>query len=132
MIIVYVFGLIVPWIFYLIDLIGNNFDAWFSDSTLQKLKVKDNSFLRKVIPLKEGDIIKNGRVCGHRYYLLPRVLALFIQSIILLLGLILLIIHLVFVSFMSSLFITIVGCVLLAIWVLYTFTMSILSQGLEI
>ncbi len=47
-----------PWTLYFLDLLGNNFDAHFSKETLNKLRVKDNSILRKIIPLKEGNIIK--------------------------------------------------------------------------
>lgn len=128
----YISGLVIPWIFYFVDLLSNNFDAHFSNSTLQKLKVSENSFLRKIIPLKEGDIIKNGRICGHRYFLYPRVLAVFIQTIILLLGLILLSIHLIIIPFIPNLVLGFIGGILLVLWLIYTIIMNILSQGLHI
>lgn len=125
-------GLIIPWIFYLLDLLGNNFDAHFSNNTLKKLRVKESSFLRKIIPIKEGDIIKNGSVVGHRYYLYPRVLALFVQSIILLMGLIIIVIHLIFLQFISNFIFGIIGGILLGIWIIYTLIMNILSQGFHV
>ena len=132
MIWLYISGLLIPWIFYFLDLLGNNFDGHFSNKTLAFLRVKNDSFLRKVIPLKEGDIIRNGQVRGHRYYLYPRVLALFIQSIITILGLILLFIQLILVSFMPNVILGIIGGLLLGVWVIYTLIMCILSQGLHI
>ena len=132
MIWLYISGLIIPWIFYFLDLLGNNFDGGFSNKTLDFLRVKNDSFLRKVIPLKEGDIIRTGQVRGHRYYLYPRVLALFIQSIITILGLILLFIQLILVSFMPNVILGIIGGLLLGVWVIYTLIMCILSQGLHI
>lgn len=130
--ITYIGGLIFPWLFYLSDLLGNNFDAHFSEKTRNKLRVKDNSFLKKLLPLKEGDIVKNGHICGHRYYLYPRVLAVFIQTIILLLGIVLLIIQLLVIPFIPNVVFWIVGGSSLGIWGIYTLTINIVSQGLHI
>ena len=131
MIWLYVSGLFIPWVFYFFDLLGNNFDSHFSSETLKKLTVSKTSFLRKVIPLQEGDIVRNGQICGRRYYLYPRVLAVFIQSLIVLIGLIMIAIHLLLVPFISNLIFGIVGGGLLGVWFLYTLIMSILSQGLH-
>ena len=132
MIWLYICGLVIPWIFYFIDLLGNNYDAHFSEGTLKRLRVKDNSFLRKIIPLKEGDIIKNNIVCGYRYYLYPRVLALFIQTIVVLLGCIALIIYFIFSLFIFDLVLGIIGGILLGLWLIYTLIMNVSSQGLHI
>lgn len=132
MIWLYISGLIIPWIFYFFDLLGNNFDGWFSPSTLEKLRVKESSFLRKIIPLKEGDIVKNGRISGHRYFLYPRALALFIQSIFILIGLIMLAVHLILVSFVPNVIFGIIGGALLGLWLIYTIIMNVLSQVLHI
>ena len=121
-----------PWIFYFSDLLGNNFDAHFSYNTLKRLTVSKNSFLRKIIPLKEGDIIRNGKICGYRYYLYPRVLAVFIQSIIILIGLIILAIHLFLFPFIPDLILGIVGGISLGLCIIHTLVMSVLSQGLHI
>ena len=132
MIWLYVGGLVIPWIFYFFDLLGNNFDSHFSNKTLKRLTVSKTSFLRRVIPLREGDIVRKGQICGHRYYLYPRVLAVFIQSLIILIGLIMIVIHLLLVPFIPNLIFGIVGGGLLGLWILYTLIMSILSQGLHI
>ena len=132
-IIMYLTGLIGPWIMYLSDLFGNNFDACFSENTKRKLRVKDNSFLRKIIPLKEGKIFnKKGEQCGYRYYLYPRVLALFIQSIILLLGLIAFAVHLLFVPFIPDLVFLVVGLTSFVIFVIYISIINTASQGLHL
>ncbi len=115
------------------DLFGNNFDAHFSDDTLRKLRVKDDSFLRKIIPLKEGKLFnKKGEQYGYRYYLYPRVLALFIQSIIVLLGLIALAIHFLLVPFISNSAFLIIGLTSLGIWAIYISIINIASQGLHL
>lgn len=132
MIWIFLIGLVVPWVFYFSDLLGNNFDAHFSDRTLKKLRVNEKSFLRKIIPIKEGKIIKNGKIYQYRYYLYPRVLALFFQSIIFIFGLIILFIHLFICSIFSNLFFEIAGGCLMGIWIIYTLIMNILSQGLHI
>lgn len=132
MIWLFVFGLVYPWIFYFSDLLGNNFDCWFSSKTLKRLTVSKTSFLRKVIPLREGEIVRKGKICNYRYYLYPRVLALFIRSLIILIGLIMLAIHLFLVPFIPNLIFGIVGGGLLGLWILYTLVMIILSQGLQI
>ena len=132
-IIMYLTGLVGPWIMYLSDLFGNNFDACFSENTKRKLRVKDNSFLRKIIPLKEGKIFnKKGEQCGYRYYLYPRVLALFIQSIILLLGLIAFAVHFLFVPFMPDSVFLVVGLTSLVVFAIYISIINTASQGLHL
>ena len=132
-IIMYLTGLVGPWIMYLSDLFGNNFDACFSENTKRKLRVKDNSFLRKIIPLKEGKIFnKKGEQCGYRYYLYPRVLALFIQSIILLLGLIAVAVHFLFVPFMPDSVFLVVGLTSLVVFAIYISIINTASQGLHL
>ena len=130
--IIYFCGLIFPWVFYLSDLLGNNFDAYFSEETRQKLRVKDESFLRKIILVKEGNITKRGEVVGYRYYLCPRVLALFIQSIIGIVGLVIATIHLIIVPFIPHIVLYIIGGVLLGLWAIYTLTINILAAGFKI
>ena len=132
-IIMYFTGLIGPWIMYLSDLWGNSFDAHFSDDTLRKMRVKDTSFLRKIIPLEEGKIFnKKGEQCGYRYYLYPRVLALFIQSIILLLGLIAFAVHFLFVPFIPDSVFLVVGLTSLVIFAIYISIINTASQGLHL
>jgi len=126
---VYIGSLVFPWIFYLLDLHGNNFDAHFSNQTLRKLRVKDNSFLRKVMPFKEGDIIRNGKVRGYRYCLYPRLLAFLIQTIILFLGTFALVIHLAFIPFIPDPIFGYIGGALLILWIIYTLIINVSSQG---
>ena len=127
--IMYLTGLIGPWIMYLSDLFGNNFDAGFSENTKRKLRVKDDSFLRKIIPIKEGKVFKYG-TWYYRYFLYPRAFALFIQSIILLLGLIAFAVHFLFVPFIPDPVFLVVGLTLLVIFAIYISIINIASQGL--
>ena len=57
---------------------------------------------------------------------------MFIQSIILLIGLIVITIHLVLLSFIPDLVFGIIGGILLGSWIIYTLIMCILSQGFHI
>lgn len=131
-IIMYLTGLVGPWIMYLSNLLGNNFDAHFSDDTKRKLRVPDNSFLRKIIPIKEGGVNRDGTPRIYRYFLYPRALALFIQSIILLLGLIALAIHLLIVPFIPDLVFFIIGLTSFVIFAIYISIINIASQVLHL
>lgn len=129
---VYIIGLIFPLFFYVIDLYDNNFDSHFSEKTLKKLNLKENSILKKLIPFKTGNIIKNGAVVGYRYLLYPRVYAYLIQIIALITGIILLFINFTLVEFMNNICFMIIGGISLGIWCIYTLIISILSQGLHL
>ena len=132
-IIMYITGLVGSWMMYLSDLFGNNFDAHFSDDTKRKLRVKDDSFFRKIIPLKEGRRFnKKGVQYGYRYFLYPRVLALFIQSIIVLLGLIALAIHFLFLAFIPDSVFFVIGLTSLGIMAIYKSIINIASQVLHL
>ncbi len=128
----YIAGLVFPLLFYVIDLYDNNFDAHFSEKTLKKLSVKENSIFKKIIPFKEGSIKKNGVVVRYRYLLYPRVYAFLIQSFILLIGLIVLLINFLVIEFMNDRCFMIVGMTSLGIWLVYTLMIGILSQGLHL
>ena len=127
----YLAGLVGPWIMYLSDLFGNNFDACFSEDTKRKLRVKDDSFLRKIIPIKEGKVFRYG-TWYYRYFLYPRALALFIQSIILLLGLIALAIHILIVPFIPDSGFFIIGLTSFVIFAIYISIINTASQGLHL
>ena len=114
------------------DLYDNNFDAHFSENTLNKLMLRENSILKKIIPFKAGNIIKNGAVVGYRYLLYPRVYTYLIQVIALITGIILLLINFTLVEFMNNICFMIIGGISLGIWCIYTLIISILSQGLHL
>ncbi|MBQ9978496.1 MAG: hypothetical protein IJP20_01730 [Clostridia bacterium] len=104
----YIFGIVYPMLFYITDLSSIHNEA-LSDETKRKWRVKDNSFLRKIIPIKEGKVLIDEVHWKYRYVLYPRVLPVFIQSIIIILGLIVLAIHFVFVPFIPDLVFFIIG-----------------------
>jgi|GEM_PF-3290624 len=125
-------GLVIPWIFYFFDMLGNNFDAHFSHCTRNKLRVSDKSFLRKIIPLKEGEIMHQGRVIGYRYFLYIRAVPLFVQTVLIITSIPLFLIDVFVYDFMNNKVFGILGLVLIIIWVIHTVTINILSQGLHI
>ena len=111
---------------------GNNFDAHFSDKTKEKLRVKDNSFLRKVIPFKEKDYVtKNGFVYGPRYFLKIRAIPLFAYSLLILVLLPLAIIN-IFVEFIPLVVAFVLSVILMSYIILHEVIISICSQGLNI
>ncbi len=130
-IMVFICGVIYPFLVNVLDFFGNNFDAHFSDKFKQKTRVKDESFLRKLIPLKEGSIIKNGTVVGYRYFLYPRAIALVISAIILIVGIALFGID-CFIPLIDNTTKLVVGFVIIGLTLIYQAIMSILSQGLHI
>lgn len=126
------FSLIIPYLFLILDMWGNSFDAHFSDKTKEKLRVKDNSFLRKVIPFKEKDYVtKNGCVYGHRYFLKIRAIPLFVYSLLMLILLPLAIIN-IFKEFIPLVVAFVFSIVLLSYIILHEVIISICSQWLEI
>ncbi len=126
------FSLIIPYFFLVLDMWGNNFDAHFSDKTKEKLRVKDNSFLRKVIPFKEKDYVtKNGFVYGHRYFLKIRAIPLFAYSLLILVLLPLAIIN-IFVEFIPLVVAFVLSVILMSYIILHEVIISICSQGLNI
>lgn len=128
----YLVGLVFPLLNYLVDLNGNNFDAHFSDNALKKMRLKENSILKKLVPFKDGSIIKNGVEVGYRYLLYPRVLAYLIQLIIVFVGLVALLINFTIAEFINDYCMAIVGGISISIWVVYTLIINICSQGLHL
>ena len=127
----FLFSLIIPYFFLALDMWGNNFDAHFSDKNKEKLRVNDNSFLRKVIPFKEKDYIaKNGIVYGHRYFLKIRAIPLFVYSLLILVLLPLAIIN-IFLEFIPIVVSLIFSIILLSYIILHEVIISICSQGLN-
>lgn len=121
-----------PYFFLILDMWGNNFDAHFSDKTKEKLRVKDNSFLRKVIPFKEKDYVtKNGIVYGHRYFLKIRAIPLFVYSLLILVLLPLAIVN-IFMEFIPLVVELIFSIILLSYIILHEVIISICSQWLNI
>lgn len=129
---VYIFGIVYPLVFYISDLLGNRADRCWSDNTKRKLRVKDDSFLRKIIPIKEGNIFKNGQLVDYRYYLYTTVLPVFIQGIIILLGLLVLIIHFIFGSFIPDLVFAITGGISICVCLAYQVIILTLSENLHL
>ena len=122
--VIYITGVVGPWLLYFDDMRDNNFDAWFSDKTLRKLRVKDNSFLRKIIPFKEFGIV-DGQYQRIRYFLYPRAMALFLQSIFIILSVPMCLINQFLIKFMPSYIFGIFGASLLGVWIIYQVLMPL-------
>lgn len=126
------FSILCPFSSLVFDMWRNSFDAHFSDKTKKKLRVSDDSFLRKVIPFKEKDYVtKDGIVYGHRYFLKIRAIPLFVYSIFLLISLPLVIIN-IFVEFIPFIVELITSIVLITYIILHEIIISTCSQGLHI
>ena len=129
---VYLIGIVYPLLFYIFDLFSFRYNGCWSDNTLKKLRVKDDSFLRKIIPIKEGKIYENGQFVYYRHYLYTTVLPVFIQSIIILLGLLVLIIHFIFGCFIPNSFFAITGGMSIGICLIYQVIIRTLSDDLHL
>ena len=127
MICCFLIGIILPIVGYLNDMFfGNNHDAEFSEGTLKKLTVKQDSFLRKVIPFKE---IK-GAV--RPKYLYIRIIPLLVHILVFLILMPVFAIDQLFINIMIDDIFGYMGLVSIVIFVLYNFTIAILSRVFKI
>ena len=109
----------------LVDLIfGSKDDGDFSDSTIKKLTIPQESFIRKIILFKESKI-------APRPFLYIRAIPYLIHLVLLFVGSTLFFLN-VFFSFLPSLFFVFysVGC--LALYIVYQFIIILLSRGFHI
>ena len=123
MICCFLIGIILPIVGYLIDMFfGNNHDGEFSEETLKKITVKQNSFLRKVMPFKE----KKGAV--RPKYLYIRIIPLLVHILVFLILMPVFAIDQLFINIMFDDIFVYIGLVSIVIFVLYNFTIAILSR----
>lgn len=114
------------------DMWGNNFDAHFSDRIKDKMRVKDKSFLRKIIPFKEKDYItKDGVVYGRRYFLKFRAIPLFVYTILLIILLPITLIN-IFIVFIPNDVMLFISILLFAYIILHEVIIGICSQILHL
>ena len=123
MICCFLIGIILPIVGYLNYMFfGNNHDGEFSEGTLKKLTVKQDSFLRKVMPFKE---IK-GAV--RPKYLYIRIIPLVVHILVFLILMPVFAIDQLFINIMIDDIFGYIGLVSIVIFVLYNFTIAILSR----
>lgn len=123
MICCFLIGIILPIVGYLIDMFfGNNHDGEFSEGTLKKLTVKQDSFLRKVMPFKE----MKGAV--RPKYLYIRIIPLLVHILVFLILMPVFAVDQLFINIMIDDIFGYIGLVSIVIFVLYNFTIAILSR----
>ena len=123
MICCFLIGVIIPIVAYLNDMFfGNINDASFSEKTLKRLTVKQDSFLRKIAPFKE----KKGSV--RPKYLYIRIIPLILHVLILLIIIPIFAIDQLLVNIMIDDVFGYIGIILAAVFVLYNFTLAILAR----
>lgn len=123
---------LLPFLLLLLDMYGNSFDSHFSDKTKTKLRVKDNSILRKIVPIKEKDLVsKDGVTYGHRYFLIIRALPLVIYFLLLILIFPLSIVN-CFIEFIPNAVMIVISVSLVGYYIIHELIISICSQGLHL
>lgn len=123
MICCFIIGVILPIIGYLNDMFfGNNHDGEFTEGTLKKLTVRQDSFLRKIIPFKE---IK-GSV--RPKYLYIRIIPLVVHILVLVIIIPIFAIDQLLANIMIDDVFGYIGIVSTAVFVLYNFTLAILAR----
>lgn len=127
MICCFLIGVIIPIVGYLNDMFfGNIHDASFSEQTLKRLTVKQDSFLRKVMPFKE---IK-GSVCPK--YLYIRIIPLVVHVLLVFTIVPIFAIDQLSANIMIDDAFGYIGIVSTAVFVLYNFTLAILARVLKL
>lgn len=109
-----------------IDLIfGNQHDCYFSDNTIKKLKVPNNSFLRKLVIFKEGKMTNPS-------FLYIRVVPYLIQLFIVIVCTVLFFINQFSISFIPSNSFMVIGYSTIGLYVIYDLVLIFLSRGLRL
>ncbi len=114
----------------LLDLWANNFDCHFSQKTLDMLRLKDTSLIRKLIPFREGEVKdKKGNTYSYRYCLKIRAIPYLISIIILMFLLPLAILNMIY-NIIPATYIYIASAIIVLVHLLRETVISICSQGL--
>ena len=104
---------------------GSQHDCYFSDNTLKKLKVPNNSFLRKLVIFKEGKMTKPP-------FLYIRVIPYLIQLFVVIVSTVLFIINQFSIRFIPSNIFMVIGYGTAGLYVIYELVLIFLSRGLKL
>ncbi len=104
---------------------GNQHDCYFSDNTIKKLSVPNNSFLRKLVIFKEGKM-------ANPPFLYIRVIPYLIQLFIVIISTFLFFINQFIISFIPSIVFMIIGYGTVGLDVIYELVLIFLSRGLRL
>jgi len=101
--------------------LGNKFDGGFSDKTLERLTVKKNSILRKILPVKE---YKNSR----SLFLYIRVIPVIIYFLIFIAMTLILVLDFTLVDLIDDMAFSIISISIIGLHVLYNLILAILVR----
>lgn len=104
---------------------GSQHDCYFSDNTIKKLIVPNNSFLRKLVIFKEGKMT-------NPPFLYIRVIPYLIQLFIVIVGTVLFFINQFAIDFIPSIVFMVIGYGTLGTYVIYELILIFLSRGLRL
>lgn len=104
---------------------GSQHDCFFSDNTIKKLKVPNNSVLRKLVIFKEGKMT-------NPPFLYIRVIPYLIQLFIVIVSTILFFINQFAISFIPSIVFMIIGYGTTGFYIIYELMLIFLSRGLRL
>lgn len=104
---------------------GSQHDCFFSDNTIKKLKVPNNSVLRKLVIFKEGKMT-------NPPFLYIRVIPYLIQLFIVTVSTILFFINQFAISFIPSIVFMIIGYGTTGFYIIYELVLIFLSRGLRL
>ncbi len=125
-IIVFFIGIFTPLLMHCKNLIfGNPNDCYFSNNTINKLTVPNNSFLRKLVIFKEGKMT-------NPPFLYIRVIPYLIQLLIVIVSTILFFINQFVVSFIPNIVFVIIECGSCSAYLIYELVLVFLSIGLRL
>lgn len=125
-IIVFFICILVTLFMHFINLIlGSKNDCYFSDNTIKKIVVPNNSFLRKIVMFKEGKKT-------NPPFLYIRVIPYLIQLFIVIVSTALFFVNQFVISFIPSIVFMIVGYSTLVLYVVYELVLIFLSRGLKL
>lgn len=104
---------------------GSQHDCYFSDSTIKKLTVPKNSFLRKLVIFKEGKMTNPS-------FLYIRVIPYLIQLFIVIVSTVLFFIDQFVIDFIPSIVFMVISYGTLGTYVIYELFLIFLSRGLKL
>ena len=104
---------------------GSQHDCYFSDKTINKLMVPNNSFLRKLVIFKEGKRT-------NPPFLYIRVIPYLIQLFIVIVSTALFFINQLAIDFIPSIVFMVIGYGTLGTYVIYELILIFLSRGLRL
>ena len=104
---------------------GNQHDCCFSENTIKKLIVPNDSFLRKLVIFKDNKMT-------NPPFLYIRVIPYLVQWLIVIVNIALFLINQFVINFMPSIVFMIVGYCSLGTYVIYELILIFLSRGLRL